>query len=224
MKFHISFSRQFFKFSLFQFLLLAVLGLNSFAQTQPKARKLSFETIAAINEKAEVARPRVVEETKEKENKSKSENKSTEDKTTTVLVTSASLISQLEHKAFEILNEKRKENGLPPIQWSEDMAKVARLHSENMAKYKFFSHEGQDGSMVNDRADALGFSKWRAIGENIAYNRGYDNPVEFACQRWMQSPSHRENILNPRWKEAGVGVAVTAEGTYYFTQVFVLRK
>ena len=77
--------------------------------------------------------------------------------------------------------------------------------------------------MVNDRADSLGFSKWRSIGENIAYNRGYDKPAEFACERWMQSESHRENILDRRWKEAAIGVSITEEGTFYFTQVFVLR-
>ena len=218
-----TFPRQFFNFSIFQLLLIAIFCFNSFAQSEPKARKIAFETIAAANEKTEVARPRLVDEIKPKEEKQKTDESSFKSESTVILVTSASVISQLERKAFDILNEKRKEKGLTPIAWSEDMAKVARLHSESMAKNKFFSHEGQDGSMVSDRADALGFSKWRAIGENIAYNRGYDNPVEFACQRWMQSQSHRENILSPRWKEAGVGVAVTAEGTYYFTQVFVLR-
>lgn len=210
-----SFSRQFFNLSI---LLLTVFFINSAAQSAKK-----IEAVAAINEKAEIARPRVIEETKNNEEKPKVEAKSTETVPTIVLVTSATVINQLERKAFDILNEKRKENGLLPVQWSEDAAKIARLHSENMAKFKFFSHAGLDGSMVNDRADALGFSKWRAIGENIAYNRGYENPVEFACQRWMQSQTHRENVLNSRWKEAGVGVAVTVEGTYYFTQVFVLK-
>ena len=128
----------------------------------------------------------------------------------------------MEQKAFEIVNERRRESGLPPVKWSDDMAKVARLHSENMAKLKFFSHAGQDGMMVSDRADNLGFYKWKAIGENIAYNRGYDNPADFACERWMLSPTHRENILNKRWQEAAIGLAI-ADGTYYFTQVFMQK-
>ncbi|MEK7723360.1 MAG: CAP domain-containing protein [Acidobacteriota bacterium] len=218
-----SFPRQFFSFSIFPVFLLAIFFSNSFAQNETKAKKVSYETIASANEKTDPARPRLAEDSKNKEEKPKTEEKTAETPPAIVLVTSASVISQIERKAFDILNEKRKENGLAPIIWSEDMAKVARIHSENMAKYKFFSHQGLDGTMVNDRADALGISKWKAIGENIAFNHGYDNPVEFACQRWMQSQSHRENILNPRWKEAGVGVAITAEGTYYFTQVFVLR-
>lgn len=129
-----------------------------------------------------------------------------------------------ERRAFEEINQQRITAGLQPLVWSDAAAKIARLHSENMANFKFFSHEGLDGSMVNDRADAFGISKWKAIGENIAYNRGYNNPIEFAVERWMQSPGHRENILNGRWTESGIGIAITQDGTYYFTEVFLLRK
>lgn len=216
-----TFFRQLATFSILQFIFLSLFSLNSYSQTDSKTRKFLFETIASLKEEA---RPRLVEEKKVKDEKTKADEKTVETPPSVILVTSAVIINELERKAFEITNQKRKENGLPPIIWSEDMAKVARLHSESMAKHKYFSHAGLDGSMVNDRADSLGFSNWRAIGENIAYNRGYENPVEFACQRWMQSQSHRDNILNPRWKEAGIGVAVTADGTYYFTQVFILKK
>jgi uncharacterized protein YkwD len=129
-----------------------------------------------------------------------------------------------ERQTFENINRQRAIMNLAPLVWSDDAAKIARLHSENMANFKFFSHEGLDGSMVNDRADSFGISKWRAVGENIAYNRGYANPVEFAVERWMLSTGHRENILNNRWKESGIGIAITEDGAYYFTQVFLQRK
>lgn len=129
-----------------------------------------------------------------------------------------------ERRAFDEINDQRTAIGLQPLIWSDEAARVARVHSENMANFKFFSHEGLDGKMVNDRADAFGVNKWKAIGENIAYNRGYKNPIEFAVECWMKSTGHRENILNGRWKEAGIGIAITAEGDYYFTQVFLDRK
>jgi uncharacterized protein YkwD len=131
---------------------------------------------------------------------------------------------EIERKTFDEINQQRAAVGLQPLTWSDDAAKIARVHSENMANFKFFSHEGLDGSMVNDRADSFGVSKWRAIAENIAYNRGYANPIEFVVESWMKSTGHRENILNNRWKESGIGVAITADGTYYFTQVFMQRK
>ena len=131
---------------------------------------------------------------------------------------------RLEKKVFELINEERSDNNLPELDWSDEVAEIARLHSENMANFKFFSHKDLDGWMVNDRADALGINKWRAIGENIAFNRGYDNPAESAVERWMQSASHRENLLSDRWKESGIGIAIAEDGTYYFTEVFLLRK
>jgi uncharacterized protein YkwD len=132
---------------------------------------------------------------------------------------------ELERQAFDLLNQKRVENGLKPVVWNEEIAKVARSHSQNMANNNFFSHQGLDGRTVDNRADSFGIRNWRRIGENIAYNRGYDNPVEYAVLRWMQSQGHRENLLNDKWKESGVGIAIAPDGkTYYFTQVFVLRK
>ena len=130
----------------------------------------------------------------------------------------------LERLAFELINEQRISSGLEPLAWSDDAAKIARLHSENMATYNFFSHKGLDGTLVNDRADFFGVKKWQAIGENIAYNQGFENPVEFAVERWMQSPKHRDNLLSSRWKESGIGIAVTENGTYYFTEVFLSRN
>lgn len=137
--------------------------------------------------------------------------------------TAFSLI-ELEKLAFDLLNAERAAKNLPALHWDEDVAKIARMHSQSMAKYKFFSHTGLDGTMVNDRADLCGVSRWKAIGENIAYNRGYEKPADFAVERWMKSVTHRENILNNRWKESAVGVAVADDGSYYFTQVFLARK
>ncbi|MGI8495955.1 MAG: CAP domain-containing protein, partial [Pyrinomonadaceae bacterium] len=130
-------------------------------------------------------------------------------------------LASLEKQAFELMNRKRAENGLAPLRWNDDLARVARLHSENMARYEFFSHTGLDGALVNNRADALGITRWRSIGENIAFIRGFDNPVESACEKWMLSPSHKENILDKRWKETGIGIAIASDGTYFFTQVFI---
>jgi len=123
-----------------------------------------------------------------------------------------------------LINQKRAENGLSPVSWSDEVAKVARLHSENMVNFNFFGHKGMDGKNVDGRADSFGLTRWTRIGENIAYNRGYKNPVETAVEKWMLSTSHRENLLDDRWTETAVGIAVTDDGTYYFTQVFLRRK
>ena len=113
--------------------------------------------------------------------------------------------------------------GLAALAWNENLARVANVHSQNMAEYSFFSHRGLDDKMVSDRADAVGIRGWRAIGENIAYERGHADPVAKAIQLWLDSPSHRQNMLSKDWRECAIGVAVGSDGGYYFTQVF-LRK
>jgi len=130
----------------------------------------------------------------------------------------------LEREVFTLINAERRRHDLGQLEWNDKLASLARLHSQNMAREKFFSHRGSDGSMVDDRADRLGLGTWRAIGENIAYMRGYDNPAELAVQKWLESTGHRKNLLGPTWKESAVGVAITSDGTYYFTEVFLLRK
>jgi len=135
----------------------------------------------------------------------------------------AANIALFERAAFDMLNQKRAENGEKPLAWNESLAAVARQHSQDMADNKYFSHRGLDDSMVGDRAER-GNVKWRAIGENIAYNRGYKDPIERAVQLWMESTGHRQNLLDDHWKESAVGIAVTPTGEFYFTQVFLLRK
>jgi uncharacterized protein YkwD len=131
-------------------------------------------------------------------------------------------IPSLEHQVFGLINEKRIQNGLKPLIWNEQVAQVARLHSRNMALYNFFSHVGIDGKRVDDRADSFRLSNWRMIGENLAFNRGFSDPVGRAIDGWMQSPQHRENLLRKKWREAGVGVSITPTGAYYFTMVFII--
>jgi uncharacterized protein YkwD len=140
-------------------------------------------------------------------------------------VASSTIINtlELERVAFDILNQIREENGMEALEWSERVAAVARVHSQNMAQFKFFGHRGLDNKLVSDRADEMKLGRWRAIGENIAYNRGYKDPVEKAVDNWLNSQSHRHNLLSSEWKESAVGVAVADDGSYYFTQVF-LRK
>jgi uncharacterized protein YkwD len=137
---------------------------------------------------------------------------------------SSATASDLERKVFGLLNTVRRSQGLEALEWNDDVAAVARLHSQNMADDKFFSHRGSDGSMVDDRADRMGLGAWRVIGENIAYMRGYEDPAALAVEKWMESTAHRKNLLGPNWKESAVGVAITKDGTYYLTQVFLLRK
>ena len=132
-------------------------------------------------------------------------------------------IVSTELSVFRLVNRKRVQFGLHPLEWNGDLEVLAQRHSQDMAINKYFGHRGLDGSIVSDRADRCGIRRWSAIGENIAYNRGYDEPMEKAIELWMDSPSHRQNMLNGQWRESAVGVAIAADGSYYFTQIFLKK-
>ena len=178
-----------------------------------------YLTVFPLNARAQTAEP----ELQASSDLSITGTKQLSDQTAGELIKNPVDIFALEHLVFSLINKKRAEFGLPPVVWSEDLERLARAYSTEMAANNFFSHQGLDGKTVGNRADSMGIKKWRSLGENIAYNRGYDNPFESAVESWMKSPGHRENILNRRWQKSGVGIAVTPEGTYYFTQIF-LRK
>lgn len=128
----------------------------------------------------------------------------------------------IELRAFEQTNKARLENGLAPLTWDDELCRLARAHSEHMALQKFFAHETPEGLRLRDRARAKQIH-FRVIGENIAYNKGYDDPGGFAVERWMISAGHRANILYAGFQSGAIGSYVAADGSTYITQVFITR-
>lgn len=140
-------------------------------------------------------------------------------------VTSPSIneANKYERRAFEMTNKVRVKNGLPPFVWDAELCRMARTHSENMAREGFFSHKSPEGMQMRERARAAGILRFRVLGENIAYNQNFDDPGAFVVERWMISPGHRANILSHEFRSSAVGSFVAADGKVYFTQVFILR-
>ena len=135
----------------------------------------------------------------------------------------AAAASGEERRAFELINMERQRRGMRPLAWDGGLTRLARYHSENMARGGYLSHVDRDGLDLKGRAQVLGLRGWSTLGENIAYNQGYPDPTAFAVQRWMISEKHRENALNGEYTHAAVGIARASDGTYYFTQVFMKR-
>ena len=92
-----------------------------------------------------------------------------------------------------------------------------------MVRRGYFSHEMPDGARLKDRALAVGIPHFRVLGENIAYNQGYDDPGAFAVERWMISPGHRANILSNEFEQSAIGSFIAPDGTVYLTQEFIKR-
>ncbi len=131
--------------------------------------------------------------------------------------------TKIERRAFEVTNGVRAKRGLPPLTWDAQLCLIARAHSESMARLGFFAHTTPAGLRLRDRARAKGLPLYKVLGENIAYNQGYDDPGAFAVERWMVSSGHRANILNPEFRASAIGTFVSGDGTVYLTQIFILR-
>jgi uncharacterized protein YkwD len=129
----------------------------------------------------------------------------------------------IERRAFEKTNNARAAKGLTQLVWDPELCRMARAHSEKMGRLGFFSHETPEGSQLKDRARAIGILHFRVIGENIAYNKGYDDPGAFAVERWLISSVHRANILYVGFQSSAIGSYVSADGSVYLTQVFITR-
>ncbi len=133
-----------------------------------------------------------------------------------------------EKALVDLLNKERKKEKLPELTVNAALCQAARRHSENMAKQEKMSHQ-LDGKGVGDRVTEAGYA-WRAVGENLAKSEAEGpgdppaSPPEEIHKMWMDSKGHRENILNPKYREVGIGKARSSKGTYYYTQVFAVRQ
>jgi len=139
------------------------------------------------------------------------------------LLASAAAANSIERRAFEKMNLARVKNRLSPLAWDADLYRMARIHSEKMARDGYFSHVTPEGMRLRDRARAVGILHFSVLGENIAYNQGYDDPGAFAVEKWMSSPGHRANILSPEFRASAIGTFVSADGSVFLTQVFITR-
>ena len=198
----------------FAILLLASFGLcpNALAQNlqpRPVARLLSQPEA-----EASYSRPRRV---------SLAESSSSSAKHANATLPALDDASAVERRAFEQTNVARAENGLPLLTWDPELCRMARAHSERMALLGFFSHQTPDGLQLKERAHESGILHFRVIGENIAYNKGYDDPGGFAVERWLTSSGHRANMLYAGFQASAIGSYVAADGSTYLTQVFIAR-
>lgn len=132
-------------------------------------------------------------------------------------------LEELERTTLEAINTERRALGLPPLALSSELCQLARAYSRDMVERRFFDHLDPDGSFVYNRTDRAGIKRWSNLGENIARNRGFKDPVQAAVREWMKSEGHRGNILDDRFKETGIGVWIAPDRTVYFTQIFMAR-
>lgn len=154
-------------------------------------------------------------------------------------------VADLERRIHDLINRERTSKKLKPLRFDGQLSKIARGHSTDMARRRFFSHVNPDGKDPTDRGMAARYTcrkvyvnySTAGLAENIyqgnLYNRirtsgdrkSYDwNTAEDLAKQsvkgWMNSSGHRRNILEKNYTESGVGIAISRDDKVYVTQMF----
>ena len=135
-------------------------------------------------------------------------------------------ILAFEQQVFELTNIERVNRGLPPLIRHELLAVAARAHSldimlNNLWTHMGSGHTGSDGSTARQRMMRAGIANGRFYGENISY--GSTTPEE-VVEDWMNSPGHRENILDTDYTHLDVGLTWRPEGSSARFRIYVVQN
>ncbi len=157
-------------------------------------------------------------------------------KTLTTIGTNSVDIYEIESKIIYYTNQERKNKSLRELKLDSKLSDIARNHSKDMAENDFFSHTNLKGDGPDERAQKVGYNIKKelgggsyqiGIGENIGMmptgnvvGHGYisnnaDSIAKAQVKSWMDSPGHRQNILDNSYDLIGVGVAY--DGKYYIS-------
>ena len=106
---------------------------------------------------------------------------------------------------FGLVNAERLAAGLPVLKINPLLAQAAEEKALDMMARGYFDHTSPNGREFFSWIDERGY-KYSIAGENIAVNV-YALSPEKIVESWMNSPTHRANILSEKYSETGVGVA-----------------
>jgi uncharacterized protein YkwD len=123
-------------------------------------------------------------------------------------------IPTLEDRVLVVINDVRRQHRLAPLRLDAELAETAREHSLSMAQGGYFRHSSSGGSSFEYRIGKLG-SKRSRLGENLVWASPGLSAQE-AIRLWLNSPLHRQNLLEPVWRRIGLGAvhADPAPGIY----------
>ncbi len=99
-----------------------------------------------------------------------------------------------------LTNQERIRDNLPALTVNSELTEAAHAKAQHMLDFEYFDHHSPDGREPWDFIEEAGYPYIYA-GENLAIN--YSNSLA-TFQAWMDSPSHKENILFPHFQEIGI--------------------
>lgn len=122
-------------------------------------------------------------------------------------------------KLYSLTNEERAKISLPPLQMNTALSDAAAKKASHMFQKDYWSHFSPDGTSPWDFIKQSGY-QYEFAGENLAKNFLFSKNVVDA---WMNSPTHRENIVRKEYSEVGYAVVngmLNGEETTLVVQMF----
>ena len=110
-------------------------------------------------------------------------------------------LTETEHALFTAVNAARISRGLPPLRLDPGLTRAARSHSRQLLSEGRLVHGALTERLRRFRAPAATF------GENLAWGAGVHGQAAAVVGRWLNSPSHRANLLRPGFRWVGLGAA-----------------
>lgn len=101
-----------------------------------------------------------------------------------------------------------------PLTLNKTLSTVAEIRANDMAYRGYFSHTTPEGLTFKNY---LVLYPYKIAGENLAINL---TDTETLQTTWMNSPKHKENIVNPLYTEMGIGIATDANGRVFVVEIF----
>lgn len=121
--------------------------------------------------------------------------------------------AQLGRTTLCLVNRERRDRGLRALRAEKRLALAARRHAGDMVRNSYFAHNSRSGARFTSRIVKAGYlrnaSSW-LVGENLAWGAGSASTPRNIVRSWMNSPPHRANILNRRFRDLGMGVSAGA--------------
>ena len=101
-----------------------------------------------------------------------------------------------------LTNQQRAQSGLAALAISNQLSSAASAKAADMFQNQYWAHVSPSGKEPWDFISASGYS-YRVAGENLARDFNHTGDM---VQAWMDSPTHRANIMNGRYTETGLAV------------------
>jgi len=108
-----------------------------------------------------------------------------------------------EAAVIRIMNQVRARHGLPALKPSRRLARAADVHSRDMLRHDFFSHQSSDGTSFDRRVRS--YAHARRVGENLAMLPGVRRAARKVVRMWLRSAAHRQILMSRRFRRVGVG-------------------